>query len=285
NNVIYIGFGSHCDAGAYHGWMFGYDAKTLQLKSVYNTTPSGTQGAIWQSGVGPASDGTSIWATVGNGSTGGQNMGNHVVNLTPAGSGMTIAASYAARINNDNDLQSGVTILGNSGQVVGGGKDGDILLLNQSTLALRQMVSLGGELNSFVYWNGSAGSMLYAWPAGGSLSAYLVGNGALTARGANGERKPAHPSGIFTISSNGTMAGTGIVWASIPMVGDAWHATATGALYAFDAADVSKASLWNSNLTGTDMLGTFAKYSPPIVANGKVYVATFSNKLQVYGLK
>ncbi|MES1209941.1 MAG: hypothetical protein ABUS79_28730, partial [Pseudomonadota bacterium] len=85
--------------------------------------------------------------------------------------------------------------------------------------------------------------------------------------------------------SNGAMPGTGIVWASVPLVGDAWHATATGALYAFDAADLTKASLWNSNLNAADNLGTFAKYSPPIVANGKVYVATFSNKLQVYGLK
>ncbi|MES1209942.1 MAG: hypothetical protein ABUS79_28735, partial [Pseudomonadota bacterium] len=153
--------------------MFGYDAKTLQLKTVYNTTPSGSQGAIWQSGVGPASDDTSVWAVVGNGTNSGQNMGNHVVRLTVNGAGMTNAASYAARVSGDNDLQSGVTILGNSGQVVGGGKDGDILLLNQDTLAMRQMVSLGGELNSFVYWNGSAGAMLYAWPAGGSLSGFL----------------------------------------------------------------------------------------------------------------
>jgi hypothetical protein len=28
----------------------------------------------------------------------------------------------------------------------------------------------------------------------------------------------------------------------------------------------------------------FAKYVPPTVANGKVYLATFSNRLNVYGL-
>ena len=58
-----------------------------------------------------------------------------------------------------------------------------------------------------------------------------------------------------------------------------------GALYAYDAADVSKASLWNSTLDAKDDVGNFAKFSPPTVANGKVYLATFSGKLQVYGLK
>src|SRR5450432_1433196 len=52
NGVVYIAFGSHCDAGSYHGWVFGHDAKPLDLKIAYTTTPSGTEGAIWQGGVG-----------------------------------------------------------------------------------------------------------------------------------------------------------------------------------------------------------------------------------------
>jgi PQQ-like domain len=283
--TIYIAYSSHCDAGAYHGWMFGYDAQTLALKSVYNPTPTGTQGSIWQSGTAPATDGTSFWATVGNGTTGGSNMGNNVVRLTPSGAGMTVAAHYQARVSGDNDLQSGAVPLGTTGQVAAGGKDGVILLLNQTDMTLRQMVTLGGELNAFVFWNGSAGPTLFAWPVAGGLHAYQVGAGTLTDKGANTERQPAHPSGIFTVSSNGTTAGTGIVWATVPLIGDAWHATATGALYAFDASNVARASLWNSNLAAADNLGVFAKYSVPIVANGKVYVGTFSGKLRVYGLK
>ena len=31
-------------------------------------------------------------------------------------------------------------------------------------------------------------------------------------------------------------------------------------------------------------MGNFAKYSTPVVANGKVYVGTFSNKVVQYGL-
>ena len=282
--VVYIAYSSHCDIGPYHGWVFGYDAQTLQLRSLYNSTPSGTQGSIWQSGAGLAGDGTSIWASVGNGTQDAQNMGNNVIRLTPAGTGMTVAAHFPSRVASDNDLQSGATLLGTSGQIVSGGKDGVILLLNQSDLAMRQMVPIGGELNSFAFWNGSAGPTLYAWPVGGALHSYTVAAGSLTDKGSNTERQPGHPSGIFTVSSNGATAGTGIVWASIPN-GDAWHMTVSGFLYAFDASNVARASLWSSNLVAADALGNYAKYSPPTVANGKVYVATFSGKLQVYGLK
>ena len=33
-----------------------------------------------------------------------------------------------------------------------------------------------------------------------------------------------------------------------------------------------------------DDVGTFASFAPPTIANGKVYVPTFSDKLVVYGL-
>jgi hypothetical protein len=57
-----------------------------------------------------------------------------------------------------------------------------------------------------------------------------------------------------------------------------------GVLRAFDATDASK-ELWNSLQDATrDDLGNFAKFSPPTVVNGKVYLPTFSNQLVVYGL-
>jgi hypothetical protein len=284
--VVYIGYGSHCDQGtAYHGWVFGYDAQTLQVRSVYNTTPSGERGAIWQSGAGLASDGTSIWAAVGNGTAGGQNMGFNVIRLTPAGSGLTVAAHFQGPSDGDNDLQGGATLLGSSGQVVAGNKSGTTLfLLGQTDLAMRQMINLGGEVNTFAFWNGSAGPTLFAWPVGGGLRSYVVANGSITDKGTNTERRPAHPSAIFTVSSNGAAAGTGIVWATVPLA-DAWHMTVPGFLYAYNASNVAAPSLWNSSLVAADALGNYAKYSPPTVANGKVYVATFSGKLQVYGLK
>ena len=36
--------------------------------------------------------------------------------------------------------------------------------------------------------------------------------------------------------------------------------------------------------TARDALGFFTKMAPPVIANGKVYVATHSNEVVVYGL-
>jgi len=55
-------------------------------------------------------------------------------------------------------------------------------------------------------------------------------------------------------------------------------------LYAFDAGNVAT-ELWNSTMNGArDGFGNFAKFVPPLVANGRVYVATWSDQVAVYGL-
>ena len=61
--------------------------------------------------------------------------------------------------------------------------------------------------------------------------------------------------------------------------------TVAGTLRAYDPLDLSK-ELWTSDMDpwGQDKLGMLAKFSPPVVANGKVYVGTFSRELAVYGL-
>jgi outer membrane protein assembly factor BamB len=100
--------------------------------------------------------------------------------------------------------------------------------------------------------------------------------------------KTLHPGGIFSISANGNSAG--ILWAALGTAGDAWHNIATGVLAAIDATTGAK--LWDSTMNPADALGNFAKWSPPTVANGKVYVTTFAKVnasspafLRVYGLK
>jgi hypothetical protein len=93
------------------------------------------------------------------------------------------------------------------------------------------------------------------------------------------------PGGILAISSNGKKPGTAIVWALHPTAGDENVATVAGTLQAFKADDLRNA-IWTSNHDpiGSDDLGDFAKFCPPVIANGKVYVATFSQQLVVYGL-
>ena len=61
-----------------------------------------------------------------------------------------------------------------------------------------------------------------------------------------------------------------------------------GALVAYDATAVVNSGkmkqLFHSDANPANNMGNFAKYATPVVANGKVYVATFSNKVVQYGL-
>ncbi|HEY3783197.1 MAG TPA: hypothetical protein VGL56_19125, partial [Fimbriimonadaceae bacterium] len=52
NNSLYIAFGSQGDYGIYHGWVMAYNTGTLQQTAIFCTTPSGSEGGIWESGCG-----------------------------------------------------------------------------------------------------------------------------------------------------------------------------------------------------------------------------------------
>jgi hypothetical protein len=296
--VVYIGFGSHCDKNAWHGWVFGYDAKTLTQTGIYNVTPGGGGGAVWQSGTGLAGDDQGVYLCTGNGDFAGASTSLSVLRLKLGT--LQMADRYtpgnAGGLNgSDKDLTAGVVFIGDTGYMVSGGKEGVIYLFKRSDIKniAQTLNPAGGEIHDFAYYNGPAGQLIYLWPDGGMLTAYKFDAGMLTLQKANTITpegyQGGHPGGIFTVSSNGTTAGSGIVWSTVSYGpgSNAWHGTATGELIAFDANDVSQAPLWRSGrgATGPDKLGTLAKFSPPLVANGKVYVATFSGKLQVYGLK
>jgi len=67
---VYVAFASAPPETA-NGWLFGYSFNggtgTFAQTAVFNTTRDGTGGGIWQSGAGPASDGSSIFLATGNG--------------------------------------------------------------------------------------------------------------------------------------------------------------------------------------------------------------------------
>jgi hypothetical protein len=103
------------------------------------------------------------------------------------------------------------------------------------------------------------------------------------------------PGGIISVSADGVTPGTGIVWATEPFntqgdlanspVGGGLNNVVAGVLHAFDAENIAN-DLWNSELQSTrDGSFLFAKFAPAMVANGRVYVATASNVVNVYGLR
>ena len=73
--VVYVGFGSRCDSGEFHGWVLGYDATLpgsanfLHQVGVFNTAPAtGGGSSVWQAGLGLAADGSgTIYFATGNG--------------------------------------------------------------------------------------------------------------------------------------------------------------------------------------------------------------------------
>jgi hypothetical protein len=87
----------------------------------------------------------------------------------------------------------------------------------------------------------------------------------------------------MSVSANGSADSTAILWASHAANGDANQSVRPGILRALDANDVTK-EIWNSTQYPTDNPGNYAKFNCPVIANGKVYLATFSNQLVVYGL-
>jgi hypothetical protein len=88
------------------------------------------------------------------------------------------------------------------------------------------------------------------------------------------------PGGFMSVSANQGTDGTGILWVAMPFAANANPMVVRGVLRAFNASDVSKGEIWDSENTGNDAdrLGQFAKFCPPVVANGKVYVATFQQE-------
>jgi hypothetical protein len=56
NGVVYIAFGSQGDVGAWHGWIFSYNAATLQQLDVFCTSANGSGAGIWLSGAGLAAE-------------------------------------------------------------------------------------------------------------------------------------------------------------------------------------------------------------------------------------
>jgi hypothetical protein len=315
NGFVYVTFSSHCDAGPYHGWILGYDAATLQQQVVYNATPNGYAGGMWESGTGMAADAQgNLYVVTGNGTVGDTanptsptNRAESALKLTPAGSTLRVASyftPYNYQFLNDYDLDYGVMggfLIPNSGYYLTGAKDGTLYLLNKDAMGgylpssnqVQQVVPLGVNANMHcqaAYYKGRSKEFIYIWSENDPLRAipFDRASNLLDPQGqvVSSAVGPTGQSGaVLSVSSNGSKDGTGILWASYAFSGDAEHNVSPGILRAFDANDVTK-ELWNNRQNiSRDGAGTYAKFSSPTIADGHVYLPTFSNHVVVYGLR
>ena len=315
NGIVYVTFSSHCDWGPYHGWILGYDAATLQQRVVYNATPNGYAGGMWESGTGMAADAAgNLYVVAGNGTVGDSadptsptNRAESALKLTPAGSTLQVASyftPYDYQYLNDNDLDYGGMggfLIPNSGYYVTGAKDGTLYLLNKDDMGgylpssnqVQQVVPLGASANMHcqtAYYKGSSKEFIYIWSENDPLRAITFDRASnlLDPQSQvvfSGVGPTGQSGAVLSVSSNGSKDGTGILWASYAFSGDAEHNVSPGILRAFDANDVTT-ELWNNRQNvSRDGAGNYAKFSSPTIANGHVYLPTFSNRVVVYGLR
>jgi hypothetical protein len=145
-----------------------------------------------------------------------------------------------------------------------------------------------------VYMELATQGIVYVWGENERLKAYnfdfatkrIIGFRGQGTQFASGN-KPGMPGGRLVVSSNGTAPNTGVVWGVYPIEDDANAKIVPGALVAYDATKAANGQLkqlFHSDTKAANKMGNFAKYSTPVVANGKVYVGTFSNKVVQYGL-
>jgi hypothetical protein len=300
---VVIAFGSNCDISPYHGWVMSYDEATLVQSAVFVDTPDGSQGGIWQGGVGLATDTAgNVYFVGGNGTFDGQtNLGGSIVKLGPSTNALTVASWFApgnidALSQQDLDIGgTGALLVPGTNLLVTGGKQGFFYVVNRDAMG-GQTQTDGQIVQKFqatsaqawggpAYWARGANPMMYVWGQGDNLKAYRFNgttfDGAPTVNTRTSTK--GFPGGQLALSSNGDTPGTGIVWATHPNPNVPTFATGAGFIAAFNAEDITQ-QLWSSDTNARDTLGVVAKFAAPTIVNGHVYVGTLSGNLVVYGL-
>ncbi len=311
DGLVIIAWGSQEDLNPYHGWIMAYRQDDLAQAGVFCTAPDGSRGGVWQSGRAPVVDSANnVYFLVGNSEATtedpnfGVDFGQSALKFATTGQQLQLVDWFTpddgpALDENDTDVgSSGLTMLPGTDLLVGGGKQGVFYLLDSANLGHEETgntqipqvlsVSPGRKIKGGpVYWSSSKlGPLVYAWDEYSRILAFGF-------NGSTFDKTPVmkgttlasfgSPGAILTVSANNGNPSTGIVWASMPIDESADGAVVPGILRALNAETLEE--IWNSqDVPARDSVGTFAKFVPPLVVNGKVYMATFNNAVVVYGL-
>lgn len=304
NGQLIIGWASHCDLGAYHGWLMSFNKGNLSNTAVYVDTPNGVEGGFWASGSGPAADSNgSIYIPTGNGTfnanSGGSDYGDSVLRLTwSAGSGFTLNDYFTpwdqqTLDNNDSDVAAGGVLLlpdqpsgAHPHLLVQVGKEGTIDLIdrdnmghfhagNDSQIVQTLPFAIGGLWGGEAFWN----NFVYFGGVSDHLKAYAfdpVAQKLSLSPTSSSTATYGYPGPTPALSANGTS--NGIVWV---IQADSNHTYSI--LHAYDATNLGT-ELYNSEQnSGRDRPGSRVKFSTPTVADGHVFVGA-SGQVAMYGL-
>ncbi len=320
NLNVYAAFSSFCDLGGNNsrGWILSWQAETLTPLAANELTdtqtlaqtPNGNSNvflsSIWMSGDGIASDSSGdLFFTTGNSDTvRTDNLQESAVRLS---SDLTTVKDfftpyiYSALDLNDGDFSSGGIMLlpAQSGPVpnlaVAAGKSGYLYIMNRALGSMGGYVAGGPDVPKEItlgpcwcgpsYFAGSDGFGRVVTSQGDVLDTWRVDTTKsvpLILEGTSSLAPDVQDPGFFTsVSSNGTQAGSTIIWAVQRPIS---ATTPTVTLYAYSATPTVGALpvLYSGvvgpwpNLNGNANL-------VPVVANGNVYVASYQS-LSIFGL-
>lgn len=303
--TIYAGFASFCDLASdeSRGWLLGWQESTLaplasnKLNNKLATSPDDFfLSSVWMSGYGLAANSSgSVYFVTGNSDHSG-NSYNKKTNISESAAemssdlstqqGLFTPGDHAVLDEHDTDFGSGGLMLlpTQPGKypdlAVAAGKEGILYLLDAD--------NLGTELGSYrigrcwcgaSYYQGSDGLGRVVTSGGMTVEVWaVVGTPEQLIRKASyrGIADGQDPGFFTSVSSNGTAAGSAIVWA----VGRPWQSVPpTVNLYAVnpDSGQLlfhEPAGTWPSKDANSNIV--------PVVANGLVYVASYQT-LTIFG--
>lgn len=142
----------------------------------------------------------------------------------------------------------------------------------------------GDRTIGFAYWQrGTGNSLMFAWPGFNNLTSYLFNGSTFALSQQNTLNLFGEPSAALAISANGATVGSGILWVARNQAAGRTVGQAA-VVEAYNADNIGQL-LWSSmqNLTRDDV-GSSGRFVVPVVENGKVYMATSSGSVAVYGL-
>ena len=319
NGNVYAGFASFCDINANlsRGWVLGWQTGTLtpllngKLNNTHAASPdSFFLSSVWMSGSGLASSAAgNIYFVTGNSDYSGRTY-NHITNLSESAVEMSAdlstvnslftpgsaADGHVVLDEEDLDYGSGGLMLlppqavSASNLAVAAGKVGILYLLNADNLGNGAATATGLPISQTnigggcwcveSYFTGSDGLGRVVSSGGNGLTVWKVVGGTKVhlAKGVSATIPVSvQDPGFFTsVSTNGTAANSVVIWAVGRPV-DSSPANVT--LYAFNGAGKQLFS----GIAGTwPNIGGNANIVP-VVANGRVYVASYE-QLSIYGL-
>jgi hypothetical protein len=312
-NKVYVAWASHCDTGPYHGRVMAFNTSDLSQAAAFDAEPTGSSGGIWMSAAGPVIDASGdLFYATGNGTSdpASGNFGQAILKLSPTlGVADYFMPSNADALNGvDADLGSSgpISVPGTSLLVMGGKGGGTCYLVDTTNMGhqvandtqIRQKWQCADPdnlrttqthhlHNAMVAWQSPAGLNLYSWSENDFGRAWRFNGTSFTtpAFSVSNVLPPlGMPGGMMSLSASGSNAGTGVLWVSMPLSGDANQNVVPGVLRAFNAEDLGT-ELWNSTMVIADSSKNLSKGAPPVVANGRVYLASLSNVVSVYGLR